>query len=122
MRLGDRMARAQLLLLHCEDRAGACNRRFHLISARSDHHNLALRTQFSDAAQKVQQHWPPSDRMQDLVFGGFHARTLPGGEDNDSEWAGGGHGGTRPLLLVKRSINLIALCHVWLAFATAQAA
>ncbi len=97
MRLGNSMASSQLLLLHGDHRACSGDSGFHLLAARANHDDLPLGLKLRDAGQQVQQHWPTRDRMEHLMLGGLHARALPGGKDDDGEWAGGGHGGTRPL-------------------------
>ena len=123
MRLRHRMPGAQLRLLHRDDRAGAGHRLLHLRAPRAHDHHLPLGRQFADARQQVQQHGSPRNRMQNLVKRRFHPRPLPGGKDDDGQrtvaWTAGGTGHDD---FPGKSYDLSFLCHVCLAFATAQAA
>src|SRR5205085_2161480 len=88
----DRVARPLLLGLYGNRHLAAGKRRFDLLAALAEDHDLPFGPKRVDPVEEVEQQWPAGDGMEHLVRIRTHARSLPGGEDDHGETALLGHG------------------------------
>src|SRR3546814_3989400 len=56
-----------------------------VLALRADHDDGALDADGMDRVQKMEDHRPPGERMQDLGQDGFHPRALACGEDDSGD-------------------------------------
>ncbi len=89
-RLRQRMARAELLFLLHPLEVRAVERRTHLGTAMTVHHQDLLRLKRSRGVEHVREERPARQLVQHLGQCRMHALSLPGGEHDDCEAHGAG--------------------------------